>query len=248
MVIPVKGFRALFESQAGAITYSDLRVHVASQRAPQVSRREYTLKRVMDVALASVGLLVAAPIWLAIAMAVKLEDGGPVFYVQNRWGRHKRPFKVYKFRSMVPDADTKFGAVQASENDPRFTRVGRLLRATSLDELPQLLNIWHGQMSWVGPRALPINERQVKDRDEVSDDAIEGFDVRCSVRPGLTGIAQIFAPRDVSRRHKFRYDRFYIERQTLWLDVKLILLSCWISLKFRWEDRGEKLSGRRRGR
>jgi lipopolysaccharide/colanic/teichoic acid biosynthesis glycosyltransferase len=200
----------------------------------------------MDFMLASVGLVVASPIWLTIAAAIKLEDGGPVFFVQNRWGRHKRPFKVYKFRSMVPDADAQFGAIQAQEHDPRFTRVGCLLRATSLDELPQLLNIWRGQMSWVGPRALPINERQVKDRDDVPDEAIEGFDVRCSVRPGLTGIAQIFAPRDGARRHKFRYDRFYIERQSLWLDAKLILLSCWISVKFRWEARGRKVRGRRR--
>ena len=244
----VRGFRALFESQSGAITYSELEFRVESRPRAAVATREYALKRAMDVALASAGLLVAAPIWMAIAMAVKLEDGGPILYVQDRWGRSKRPFKVYKFRSMVPAADKKFGAIQACEQDPRFTRVGRVLRATSLEELPQLLNIWRGQMSWVGPRALPINERQVKDRDEVPDDAVEGFDVRCSVRPGLTGIAQIFAPRDVSRRHKFRYDRFYIERQSLWLDVKLIVLSCWISLRLRWEHRGEKVARRRRGR
>ena len=247
-MIGVKGFRALFESQTGAIAYPDLDFRAARRSAAVPAAREYALKRVMDVTLASAGLVIAAPIWLAITLAVKLEDGGPVFYVQNRWGRGKRPFKVYKFRSMVPDADRRFGAVQAREHDPRITRVGRILRATSLDELPQLLNIWRGQMSWVGPRALPINERQVKDRDEVPDDEIEGFDARCSVRPGLTGIAQIFAPRDVSRRHKFRYDRFYIERQSLRLDVTLIALSCWISLRLRWEDRGHKLSGRRRTR
>jgi lipopolysaccharide/colanic/teichoic acid biosynthesis glycosyltransferase len=241
-----KRFRTLFESQTGAITYSDIEFRVPTRSRPRLATREYALKRAMDFALATVGLIVAAPIWLTITAAIKLEDGGPVFFVQNRWGRHKRPFKVYKFRSMVPDADAKFGAIQAQEHDPRFTRVGRLLRATSLDELPQLLNIWRGQMSWVGPRALPINERQVKDRDDVPDDAIEGFDARCSVRPGLTGVAQIFAPRDVARRHKFRYDRFYIERQSLWLDAKLIVLSCWISMKFRWEARGRKVRGRRR--
>jgi lipopolysaccharide/colanic/teichoic acid biosynthesis glycosyltransferase len=243
----VKGFRTLFESQTGNIMYSDLaiRVHRSERR---VETREYSLKRVMDFTLASIGLVIAAPLWLVIATAIKLEDRGPVFYVQDRWGRYKRPFKVYKFRSMVPNADEKFGAVQAQEHDPRFTRVGRLLRATSLDELPQLLNIWRGQMSWVGPRALPMNERQVRDRDDVPDDRVEGFDARCRVRPGLTGIAQIFAPRDVARRHKFRYDRFYIERQSFWLDAKLILLSCWISLRLRWEERGRKLHGRRRSR
>jgi lipopolysaccharide/colanic/teichoic acid biosynthesis glycosyltransferase len=219
---------------------------VERHTAPRAEMREYALKRTMDFALASIGLVLAAPLWLVISAAIKLEDGGPIFYVQNRWGRYKRPFKVYKFRSMVPDADVKFGAVQAQEDDPRFTRVGRLLRATSLDELPQLVNIWRGEMSWVGPRALPLNERQVRDSADVPDDAVEGFDTRCSVRPGLTGIAQIFAPRDVARRHKFRYDRFYIERQSLGLDLKLIALSCWISLRLRWEHRGRKVSGRRR--
>jgi lipopolysaccharide/colanic/teichoic acid biosynthesis glycosyltransferase len=248
MVSAVRGLRALFESETGAITYADLEFRVTERRQQRLATREYMLKRGMDMVLATIGLVVAAPIWLAIAAAVKLEDRGPVFYMQNRWGRHGRPFRVYKFRSMVPDADKKFGAVQARENDPRFTRVGRILRVTSLDEMPQLLNIWRGQMSWVGPRALPINERQVNDTAEVPDDAVEGFDLRCSVRPGLTGIAQIFAPRDVSRRHKFRYDRFYIERQSFWLDAKLIVLSCWISVRGRWENRGQKLSGRRRGR
>ena len=233
----------MVESERGAIAYPSLPYAVSRVGGPVA--REYRLKRAMDVVLASVGLAVAAPLWVVIAIAVKLEDGGPVFYVQRRWGRHKQPFKVYKFRSMVPDADKKFGATQAREHDPRFTRVGRLLRATSFDEIPQLLNIWRGQMSWVGPRALPINERQVRDRDEVPDEEVEGFDARCSVRPGLTGIAQIFAPRDVSRRHKFRYDRFYIERQSFGLDVKLILLSCWISARGRWEHRGRKLAGKR---
>jgi len=243
----VKGLRTLFESQTGSITYSDLAIRV-HRSSPRVETREYALKRVIDCALASAGLMLAAPLWLVIAAAIKLEDGGPVFYVQDRWGRYKRPFKVYKFRSMVPDADLKFGAIQAQEHDPRFTRVGRLLRATSLDELPQLLNIWRGQMSWVGPRALPMNERQLRDRDSVPDDLVEGFEERCRVRPGLTGIAQIFAPRDVARRHKFRYDRFYIERQSFWLDAKLILLSCWISVRLSWEQRDRKIPGRRRSR
>ena len=244
----LRGLRTLFQSQRGAIAYSDIEFGISRRRREGLATREYVLKRAMDVTLASLGIVVAAPIWLIISAAIKLEDGGPVFYVQNRWGRYKRPFKVYKFRSMVPDADAKFGTVQAREHDPRFTRVGRVLRATSLDELPQLLNIWRGEMSWVGPRALPINERQVKDRDNIPDDAIEGFDLRCSVRPGLTGIAQIFAPRDVPRRQKFRYDRCYIERQSLWLDAKLILLSCWISIRLRWEERGRKVRGRRRAR
>jgi lipopolysaccharide/colanic/teichoic acid biosynthesis glycosyltransferase len=210
--------------------------------------REYRLKRVVDATLAGLGLIAAAPVWLAVATAIKLEDGGPVLYTQSRWGRHKKPFKVYKFRSMIADSDRKFGAIQAGERDSRITRVGRLLRRTSLDELPQLLNIFRGDMSWVGPRALPINERQVNEEHHVPDEQVPGFDTRCLVRPGLTGIAQIFAPRDVPRRQKFRYDSFYIARQGLALDLALIAMSLWISLNLRWEERGQKLARARRRR
>ena len=206
---------------------------------------EYTFKRVIDVTLASVALIVAAPVWVLIALAIKLEDRGPVFFTQARWGRNRRAFKVYKFRSMVVDADSR---VQAGRGDDRITRVGRLLRKTSLDELPQLINIWQGEMSWVGPRALPINERQRNETVTMPDSAIPGFDLRCAVRPGLTGIAQIFAPRDVPRRRKFRYDAFYIRRQSAWLDVRLIGISVWISLRLHWEDRGRRVGrGDRRG-
>jgi len=214
------------------------------------SVREYALKRIFDATLAGIGLAVSAPVWLLIAAAIKLEDRGPILYTQYRWGRAKKPFRVYKFRSMVVDADVRFGAGQATKNDPRITRVGRLLRRTSLDELPQLLNIFRGDMSWVGPRVLPMNERQLNEDTQIPDEAVPGFDLRCAVRPGLTGVAQIYAPRDVPRRHKFRYDSFYIRRQTLLLDIGLIAISVWISCRLRWEDRGEKVGGviRRRPR
>jgi len=206
---------------------------------------EYRLKRVIDFVLSTVAVAISVPLWLLIACVIKLEDDGPVFYVQRRWGRHKRPFKVYKFRSMAVNAD---GAAQAEKNDARITRVGRLLRATSLDEMPQLLNIWRGEMSWVGPRALPINEKQVNEAEELRDDAVPGFDSRCAVRPGLTGIAQVFAPRDVPRGRKFRYDRFYIKHQSLRLDLTLILISFWISIRLGWEERGRRIRARVRCR
>lgn len=202
---------------------------------------EYALKRPLDFLLAGIGLVVSAPIWLLIAAAIKLEDRGPIFYGQERWGRGRRPFKVYKFRSMIVDADAKFGPVQAGDNDPRISRVGRILRVTSLDELPQLLNIWRGEMGWVGPRALPMNEKQQNETNHVPDEAVPGFDLRCSARPGLTGIAQVFAPRDVPRIHKFRYDAFYIRRQSLGLDLKLIMVSLWISARMRWGTRDRKV-------
>ncbi len=96
-------------------------------------------------------------------------------------------------------------------------------------------------MSWVGPRALPINEIQTKEENgHIPDEAIPGFDVRCMVRPGLTGMAQIYAPRDVPRRHKFKYDLIYIQNQSFWLDLKLIGLSFWITFRGKWEHRGKK--------
>jgi len=202
---------------------------------------EYVLKRPLDFGLASIGLIVSLPLWITVACAIKLEDGGPVFFSQQRWGRGRKPFRAYKFRSMVPDADRRFGAGQAGERDPRLTRVGTLLRPTSLDELPQLLNIWRGDMSWVGPRALPINEKQQRESDGLPDEAIRGFAERCRVRPGLTGIAQVYAPRDVPRRQKFRYDSLYLDLMSLSLDLRLICLSVLVTMVGRWGRRGHKL-------
>jgi lipopolysaccharide/colanic/teichoic acid biosynthesis glycosyltransferase len=111
-----------------------------------------------------------------------------------------------------------------------------------MDELPQLWNIFRGDMSFVGPRALRPGEIEVKGNGAVEKlEDVPGFSDRCAVRPGLTGVAQIFAPRDVLRRQKFRYDRFYVDRQSFWFDVRLILLSFWITFRGRWEDRGRKL-------
>ena len=109
-------------------------------------------KRALDVALSGSGLLLSAPIWAALATLIKLEDGGPVFFSQDRVGEGGRLFRAMKFRSMIPDAEARFGALQATQHDPRVTRIGRLMRATAMDELPQLWNIFRGDMSLVGPR------------------------------------------------------------------------------------------------
>lgn len=205
------------------------------QRPDVEEVREYRGKRCLDVILAVVALVVSVPIWIAVALAIKLEDGRRVFFAQRRWGRGGKVIRVHKFRTMVVDAEERFGPVQARQNDPRVTRVGRLLRATSLDELPQVLSILRGDMSWVGPRALPINEVQVRETSaHAADSEIPGFRARCAVRPGLTGIAQIYAPRDVARRRKFRYDIFYIRNQSLTLDLRLILVSVWITVRGAW--------------
>ena len=164
-----------------------------------------------------------------------------MLFPQDRLGQHGRIFRALKFRSMVPNAEKGVGAVQAEHNDPRITRVGRWLRATAMDELPQLWNIFRGDMSFVGPRALRPGETEVSQTGESGPmDRIAGYAERSLVVPGLTGIAQIYAPRDVPRRQKFRYDRLYIRKQSVWLDVRLILLSFWISVRGTWESRGQK--------
>jgi lipopolysaccharide/colanic/teichoic acid biosynthesis glycosyltransferase len=198
-------------------------------------------KRLFDLALAALGLLASAPLWPCVALAIKLDDGGPVFYGQHRAGQGGRAFKSWKFRSMVPDSDERFGPLQARSGDARVTRVGRVLRATALDELPQLWNIFKGDMSFVGPRALVPEEIEVHgDAAPVPLEKIPGYEERHRVRPGLTGLAQIYADRDVPRRCKFRYDLLYIKKQTFWLDLKLIALSFWITARGKWEARGQK--------
>ena len=198
------------------------------------------IKRGFDCLLAGTGLIVSAPLWALVALAIKLEDRGPVLYRQDRVGRGGRVFSALKFRSMVPDAEARTGPIQATENDPRITRIGRLLRATAMDELPQLWNIFCGDMSFTGPRALRPGEIEVGGHGVEKLEDVPGFAERSSVRPGLTGIAQIYAPRDIARRWKFRYDLLYVRRQSFWLDVRLILLSFWITFRGSWEVRDEK--------
>jgi lipopolysaccharide/colanic/teichoic acid biosynthesis glycosyltransferase len=199
-------------------------------------------KRALDIALAGAGLVGSSPLWLLLAAIIKLEDGGPVFYSQERVGEGGRVFRAYKFRSMIPDAERNVGALQASANDSRVTRIGRLMRATAMDELPQLWSIFRGDMSFVGPRALRPGEIEATgDGGFEALEDVPGFEERHSVRPGLTGIAQIYAPRDIKRRNKFRYDRIYIRQPSFWLDVRLIALSFWITFRGRWEHRGEKV-------
>ena len=199
------------------------------------------MKRTFDVLLSGFGLVLSSPLWALLATAIKLEDGGPIFFAQERVGLGGRVFTALKFRSMRPDAEAIVGAVQATERDPRVTRIGRFMRGTAMDELPQLWNIFSGDMSFVGPRALRPGEIEARSggRLERLED-VPGFAQRITVRPGLTGIAQVFARRDIPRRQKFRYDRLYVRRRTFWLDLRLILLSFWISVQGTWEARGRK--------
>jgi lipopolysaccharide/colanic/teichoic acid biosynthesis glycosyltransferase/VanZ family protein len=204
--------------------------------------RALWLKRPFDAALSGLGLLVSAPLWAVIALAVRIEDRGPLIYAQERVGRGGRTFKALKFRSMVVDAEKASGPVQAVADDPRVTRVGRLLRATAMDELPQLVNILRGDMSFVGPRALRPNEREVNGGAGPTSIAdVPGYAERHAVRPGLTGLTQVFLPGETPRRKKFRCDLLYIRKRSFWLDLKLIALSFWITARGKWESREPKV-------
>jgi lipopolysaccharide/colanic/teichoic acid biosynthesis glycosyltransferase len=200
------------------------------------------MKRLFDMLVSGAGMLVFAPVAALIAAAIKLEDGGPVFFVQERVGKECRVFPAFKFRSMIVDAEKHTGAIQAVANDPRVTRIGRLLRATAFDELPQLWNIFRGDMSIVGPRPLRPGESDTTAGGVMLPlSSIPGYAARHRVRPGLTGVAQVYARRDLPRTGKFRYDLLYIRRAGLLLDLKLILQSFWITLRGRWEHRGPKV-------
>lgn len=180
---------------------------------------ERVAKRTMDIVLSALVLLVLSPLMLLVAAAIKLEDGGPVFFRQKRLTRNGREFDILKFRSMVVDAEKYAGAVLATDNDPRITRVGRIIRPFRIDELPQLLNILKGDMSIVGPRP----ERKVI-ADEYCKEIPE-FAYRLKVRGGLTGYAQIYGKYNTSAYDKLRLDLMYIENYSLMLDIKLMILT-----------------------
>ena len=176
-------------------------------------------KRLMDIVLCSIAMIVAAPVMAVVAIAIKLEDGGPVFFKQKRMTRGGREFDILKFRSMIVDAEKYAGAVLATDDDPRITKVGKIIRATRLDEIPQILNILKGDMSIVGPRP----ERKVI-ADEYYKDIPE-FAYRLKVRGGLTGYAQIYGKYNTSPYDKLRLDLMYIENYSLLMDIKLIILT-----------------------
>jgi lipopolysaccharide/colanic/teichoic acid biosynthesis glycosyltransferase len=204
--------------------------------------REPLPKRLLDLVISSmmfVGLLLVLPV---IAIAIKLEDRGPIFYRQQRWGRFGKKFMVFKFRTMIADADKKFGLRQAKENDHRITRVGRILRAAGLDELPQIINILRGEMSFVGPRALAVGEIIFdKNGRRIAYEKTPGFHRRQVARPGLTSLATIYIPKDSPAHRKFRYDLYYVRKISFGLDLRLIALSFWISFRGKWETRQQKI-------
>ena len=183
------------------------------------SLAERIAKRAMDLVLSALALIVASPVFLAIAIAIKAEDGGPVFYKQKRLTLGDREFDILKFRSMIVDAEKFTGQVLAEENDPRITKVGKFIRATRLDELPQIINIFLGDMSIVGPRP----ERKCFIEEFCKE--MPEFAYRTRVKGGLTGYAQVYGKYNTVPYDKLRFDLMYIENYSLLLDLKLMILT-----------------------
>ncbi len=198
------------------------------------------IKRIFDYVFSVIGLILSLPLWIIIAFLILLDEGSPIFYFQDRIGKNGIIFKGIKFRSMVKTGETPAGFIQAEENDIRVTKIGEILRATAMDELPQLWNIVKGEMSFVGPRALVPREKQANEAIARSVFDVPGFSERSKIKPGLTGVAQVFAPRDINREDKFRYDIWYIKNQSLFLDLYLIILSFLVTFKRGWEVRSDK--------
>lgn len=205
-----------------------------------VQLKEPLLKRAFDFTLALLGLVLSSPLWLLLPLAIYLEDRGRVLFFQERCGKEGRPFQIIKFRTMRHKGEGRNLVIDV-ENDTRITKMGKLLRATAMDELPTLINILKGDMSFVGPKPLPF---KIEDEDRAHYDNITevpGYHLRSKVKPGLTGIAQVYAPKDIDHNSKFRYDSLYVERMSFWLDLKLMFLSLWITLRGKWEHRERKV-------
>jgi exopolysaccharide biosynthesis polyprenyl glycosylphosphotransferase len=215
----------LLEVVGSSVEFDDLHgVTVMGVRRFDLTRSSARFKRAFDVLGASLGLLAVAPLMIVFALLIRLGDGGPVFFRQLRVGRHGKRFQMLKFRTMIQGADEMKDSLrdrnEAQEGlfkiaeDPRVTKVGRLLRRTALDELPQLLNIVRGEMSLVGPRPLVIEE----------DQRIEGWHRRrLELMPGMTGPWQILGPARVPLREMVAIDYIYVANWSLWTDVKILL-------------------------
>lgn len=188
-------------------------------------------KRLVDISVSTIFLSIFAVLFVFIALAITIDSKGPVIYTQMRIGRRRRPFKVYKLRTMIEGAHALAAGIASvtdenpfvqHENDPRVTRVGGFLRRFSIDEFPQFINVLKGDMSVIGPRPFIPEEAQVIDKE---------YHARYSVRPGLTGYAQINGRNDLTLEERMGYDLYYVEHLTAALDVEILLKSVLVVLR-----------------
>ncbi len=214
----------IFEVLGSSVVFDDLSgMQLLAMRRLRMSRSSLVLKRGLDLAVSGAGLLVVAPVLAAFAIAIKLDTRGSVFFRQTRVGRDGERFEILKFRTMVTDADKQKDALRIDNetdglfkiaNDPRITRVGRILRKTSLDELPQLINVFKGDMSLVGPRPLVVDE----------DSQVVGWHRRrLALTPGMTGQWQILGSAKIPLHEMVKIDYLYVTTWSFWTDVKILL-------------------------
>lgn len=172
------------------------------------------IKRIIDIIVSLIVLILFLPLWILIAVLIKLTSKGPVFFLQDRPGLHKKIFKVYKFRTMRPGSEKMIKGQEVMLDDDRITTIGRFLRRTKLDEIPQVLNVLKGEMSLVGPRP---------ERIDSLEDYTEEISRRLNVRPGMTGLAQVSGNIYLSLENRYKLDVYYVDNFSLWLDLKIIL-------------------------
>jgi sugar transferase (PEP-CTERM system associated) len=223
MGIPIEDCHSFYERLASKIAITDLPPEwIALSAGFRRDRLILAVKRTIDVVMSFLGLILSAPLILLTTLAIKLESRGSVFYRQERVGQNDRRFILYKFRSMTEDAEAKLGPVWASERDPRVTRVGAILRKIRIDEIPQMINVLKGEMSFVGPRPeRPYFVERLKRN-------IPYYDLRHSVKPGITGWAQIsyrYGDSEQDAVEKLQYDLYYIKHMSPIFDLQIIFES-----------------------
>lgn len=175
---------------------------------------ERWIKRLFDILVSLIVIVPFLPVWLVLALIVKVTSPGPVFFLQDRPGKDKKIFKVYKFRTMRPGSEKMVKGVEVMKDDDRVTAVGRFLRRSKLDEIPQCLNVLKGEMSLIGPR--PERVASLADYDEE-------ISKRLNMLPGMTGLAQVSGNIYLDLQERYKLDVYYVEHFSLWLDIKILL-------------------------
>lgn len=195
-----------------------------------VGKIQMAIKRLFDIFVSLVVLVLLFPVWLAVALLIKIASPGPVFFLQDRPGKGGKIFKVYKFRSMRLGSEKMVKGVEVLRDDARVTAIGRFIRRTKIDEIPQCLNVLKGEMSLIGPRPERVASLADYD-DEISK--------RLNVRPGMTGLAQVSGNIYITLAERYRLDVYYVEHFSLWLDIRILLRTVGVVLlgEERYKDR-----------
>ena len=233
MGVHVTTMSSVYENLTGRVPVQHVGrdLYLALPSGDRPSERVYTaVKRLFDVVVAAFGMTVLAVVAMFVAIGNHFNSPGPLFYQQDRVGKGGKPFLVYKFRSMIPDAEAETGAVWATTNDDRITPVGRFLRKTRLDELPQFINVLKGEMSLIGPR--PERPEFVEHLAQ----SIPFYRARHAVRPGITGWAQVsyrYGSSDDDARIKLEYDLYYVNHMSPLLDIRIMLRTIQVMLAFK---------------